>query len=624
MASGGLAALLSMHARDVAQAIGPRRLTLWIAPLAFAFALLGGFLWLALQDRAVRDDGMRGQSAAVTYFAAQDVRAAFTQYDRTLRSIVEQLEARGAEAMVLDGTAVRELKLASTLGETITFAAIVDHEGAVLARDSGLPRPGQRPHADQRDFFQALRADPDRGLVIGAPFHASNSNSTVIGVARSYRQPGRRFGGVVVLMVEPRRFHFFTNLPSLADGGSIAILRRDGVPLFVAPTTQNGQAVTQPTARDGRGGAALVADDPALRTLLARDAFGEYSVTDPASGELRLVHVRPAEGVPLVVAYAHPTTAVEVDWQRTWMRNGLLVVLGVLGLVTLGLILHARAARAEARVETERARAMSALLEAKDTAEKANRAKSDFLALVTHELRTPLNAIIGFSQILRDGADTRSAQEISGFAGEIQQAGSHLLSLISDLLDLHKIEAGKMEIHPEPIDAARLLRSVAAQSLSLASQRGLQLHTEVPSDLPVLWADPRAARQMLFNLVGNACKFTPEGGEVTVSAGLSPTGGVMLRIADTGIGMCEESVGRALEPFGQIDNDANRRERGTGLGLPLVRGLIALHGGRMTIDSAPDRGTIVSLHFQPLGTGRPAPAVAPAEASPVAQPLGTL
>jgi len=286
-------------------------------------------------------------------------------------------------------------------------------------------------------------------------------------------------------------------------------------------------------------------------------------------------------------------------WRTTWTRNGLLLLVALLGLTTLGVILHRRAARAEAHIEIERRKALAALLESRDMAERASRAKSDFLAMMSHELRTPLNAILGFARLVRDGGKDRPASEAASFAAEINNAGEHLLSLINDLLDLHKIEAGRMEIRPEPVLVDRLLRSAAAQITGLAAERGIVLRTEVGEDLPLLWADARAARQMLFNLLGNACKFTHQGGSVTLSAEALDTGSIVLRVADTGIGMSDAGKRLALEPFGQVDNSTNRVERGTGLGLPLVRGLMALHGGQMLIRSAPGQGTTVSLVFPP-------------------------
>jgi len=558
---------------------------LWLVPLLFALALIAGFSTLAYHDRTTLRATVAERNASVSYFVAEDVRSAFWQYDRTLRSIVEMIETQGVAAALESGAMVRQLAVSRAIGTAITFAAVTDHEGAVLARDTGRPPPGQKPHAHTRDFFIALKADPDRGLVIGAPFTASNSNSSVIGVARAFRTPERRFGGVVVLMVEPGRFDILKSLPTLQEGGAISILRRDGVPLFTTP---------------GRNSDNLsLAGLPALRELVARDAMGSFVATPPDVPDERAVHVRRVEDHPLVVAYAQPLAPLSVAWRETWIRNGILLLVALLGLTTLGVILHRRAARAEAHIEIERRKALAALLESRDMAERASRAKSDFLAMMSHELRTPLNAILGFARLVRDGAKDRPATETASFAAEINNAGEHLLSLINDLLDLHKIEAGRMEIRPEPVLIDRLLRSSSAQITGLAAERGLVLRTEVGDDLPLLWADARAVRQMLFNLLGNACKFTPEGGSVTLSAEALDTGSIVLRVADTGIGMSDAGKRLALEPFGQVDNPANRAERGTGLGLPLVRGLMALHGGQMLIRTAPGQGTTISLVFPP-------------------------
>ncbi len=229
-------------------------------------------------------------------------------------------------------------------------------------------------------------------------------------------------------------------------------------------------------------------------------------------------------------------------------------------------------------------------------AEEASRTKSTFLAMMSHELRTPLNAVLGFSSILRDQLfGPIDEPKYVEYAHDIYDSGAHLLAIINDILDLSKIEAGKMEVSLEPLSAAELARSCRTLVRGLADESGVQVqHSISPEDLEIR-ADRRAAKQMLVNLLSNACKFTPAGGRI----GLDFAGGpeeVRVTVSDTGIGMTQEELDRALEAFGQIAG-AGISQKGTGLGLPLVRGLIELHGGRLEIDSAPGAGTRATLVF---------------------------
>jgi len=224
-------------------------------------------------------------------------------------------------------------------------------------------------------------------------------------------------------------------------------------------------------------------------------------------------------------------------------------------------------------------------------AETANASKTAFLANMSHELRTPLNAILGFSEII--------AQECFGpvgsarykeYAGDIHSSGAHLLSLINDLLDVAKIEAGKMEISPHPLDAHRTF-DIALKLISCkAREKKQELTITVNPDAPPLYADERALKQMLINLVSNAVKFTPEGGKITVSAGMAPGGDFQIVCDDNGPGIPREKLDKIFTPFSQVDNRYDRQAGGTGLGLALVRGLAELHGGRAWLESEYGKG----------------------------------
>lgn len=235
---------------------------------------------------------------------------------------------------------------------------------------------------------------------------------------------------------------------------------------------------------------------------------------------------------------------------------------------------------------------------ARQEAVAASRSKSQFLANMSHELRTPLNAIIGFAEIIRGELyGPAGVDRYVEYAGDIHDSGQHLLSIINDILDMAKIEAGRMELREgwlQPSDAiASALRIVTEQ----ARLGGLRLLVESDAAMPRLLADERALRQMLLNLLSNAIKFTPSGGRVSLGVQLHRTGEIRFTVADTGIGMSPAEVERALHPFGQVDNELSRRHNGTGLGLTLVKALVELHGGNLGINSTKGEGTQVTLAF---------------------------
>ncbi len=240
------------------------------------------------------------------------------------------------------------------------------------------------------------------------------------------------------------------------------------------------------------------------------------------------------------------------------------------------------------------------LASSKEGAEKANKAKTEFLASMSHELRTPLNAIIGFSNAIKDQIfGPLGHSRYVEYMDDIQASGEHLLSLINDILDVSAIEAGKAELSEEELSIPMIVDASHTLIRARAKQGKLSLELDIADNLPGIWGDQRRIKQVLLNLLSNAIKFTPEGGTITTTAQLINNSGLTISVADTGVGMAEKEITKAMTQFGQVDSELDRKHEGTGLGLPLAKGLIELHEGCFDVISEKGKGTTVSVTFPP-------------------------
>lgn len=288
---------------------------------------------------------------------------------------------------------------------------------------------------------------------------------------------------------------------------------------------------------------------------------------------------------------------VHMRCEMTALRNGgsLGDAMGEAG--RLGAILvQSRDISEEARLRAEAAHKTR-------LAESANEAKTRFLAAVSHELRTPLNAILGFSDILSGEYFGKLENDRQReYVALINQSGVHLLSVVNTMLDMSKIEAGRYELVPEPFRVADTVKACEAMLSLQAREKGVQLVSRIMRDVEEVNADQRAIQQILINLVGNAIKFTDRGGLVTIDAEIEGDA-LRLIVSDTGIGIAEDKLQSLGLPFVQIENDYTRKYEGTGLGLSLVKGLVALHGGRFDMRSRPGEGTVITVSVALDGSG---------------------
>lgn len=246
-------------------------------------------------------------------------------------------------------------------------------------------------------------------------------------------------------------------------------------------------------------------------------------------------------------------------------------------------------------------------------AERANKAKSAFLAMMSHELRTPLSAIIGFAEMIeQQSMGPIGNAKYAAYATDIRESGQHLLDIINDILDLSKVEAGKETLQEQDIAVEGLVAAVRVLVEGRAREAGVRLKLDCPAGLPGIRADKRRLTQILVNLLSNGVKFTPEGGTVTLRCWATPGSGFVFQASDTGIGIAQEDIPLALSVFGQIDNGTQQQAKGTGLGLPLAKALAELHGGTLDLQSELGQGTTATLRLPAYRIlARPAETAAP-------------
>ena len=293
----------------------------------------------------------------------------------------------------------------------------------------------------------------------------------------------------------------------------------------------------------------------------------------------------------IVYGWAAAYEAYEVD-------EILMVLLGASICFGLFALRRWRQYRAEAEAHSRTAARLRDALAAVEAAERAGQAKSEFLANMSHELRTPLNAIIGFATVMRDELFGSMPPRYRDYAGDIGDSGQHLLQIINDILDLSKVEAGKLELHRGWVDPGALAAECTRLLNAAAGVGSIALTCDTGPDL-LVWADETRLRQILLNLVSNAVKFTPPGGRVALACRGMPDG-FALRVEDTGVGMTPDQIDRALLPFVQVGSATARQGhgcQGTGLGLPIVKAMVEQHGASLAIDSTPGVGTVVEIRF---------------------------
>ncbi len=504
-------------------------------------------------------------------------------------------------------------------------------------REHGLAGNTNQAAADLsgRDYFIAHRGNPDLGLYLAKPVTGALSKRLIIPATRRLNTKDGQFAGVLAVSIDPGLLTNLHRKIRLGHTASINLIRGDGTTL------------ARYTGANGLDETSIGTLNPEFEAVKHRhlSRSGGYRAPSSRDGVIRLYSWRKVQGYPLfVVAGIGEAEALAATAYRSKIIIGLGIAALSLPLIMMFMLNREISSRVEHALALDREGekvhlehvALMAITEelakervklrksnkelvlARRRAEEANTAKSVFLANMSHELRTPLNAVLGFSEIIRDKLFGNDLDRYSEYAADIHRSGAHLLNIVNDILDVTRIEAGKFELREERVKLAAVVEGSLLAVEPQAAKGGISLRRTIPEAAAIVHGDKTKLNQIVINLLSNAIKFTPAGGVVDLSARADRDGSLILSVRDTGIGMESHEIRDAVQLFRQVDSSLARRYEGTGLGLPLAIQLTELHGGTLTVESAPGSGTLVTVRLPserveweaiPLPTHKPASAV---------------
>jgi len=451
---------------------------------------------------------------------------------------------------------------------------------AVIDTQERLTRIGSSDvniDVSDRDYVKAVRGEAPGFFFIGRPLSSSISGRAVIPVVLKLRPNASGIWAMLAAVPVDNFEESYRDLLVSAPS-SIGLLRDDGMVLHLTPDPRN------------RIGKPMPGFD--LATLQSHHAPMQiFSQDNVADLDLRIkAGYAKVEPYPVIVVAAMREGALQATWRQQATPKVAIAMLGSIVIVLLTAWLLVQMARRDAALE----QVTQALVEL----DAANRAKRDFMARMSHELRTPLNAIIGFSDMIAGAMLGPLPPAYQEYGRDINRSGAHLLGMINQVLDITRIEAEQLHPKPEPVDVGAMASEVAAILRPLAEQRGVKLQFDIAASISRLLADPMMLRQMLLNLISNAVKFSPKGEAVLVRA-LRDEGNILMQVSDRGPGIPKDKLEHLFEPFGSGYSMLSQQASGIGLGLPITKKLIEMHGGRLSIMTGRQNGTTVTLVFPP-------------------------
>jgi two-component system cell cycle sensor histidine kinase PleC len=558
---------------------GDRRHSLWLFATASCVAatLIGILVWTSWTSRqvvvAAAYDSSSGLALSVKQFVARTVET----IDLGFNSVAEAIMTRRIKTPHEMQSLLAELVKGSP---QITSLAIIGPDGHLRHTSVAPIASSSQVDVSDRRYFSLARRDDKIHIVLeeADPFWPGGKQ---ILLSRRVNRGDGVFAGVVVAALNRDYVQQFLYVLNVAERGVIALDTDDGTVLAQWP---------HPEDTIGKD----LSSSPIFKQWLPLASSAVVPLKDDDDGLWRIVAYQRVDQLPLVVHVALSENVALAGWRRTTTVQAAICVSMVLACWVMALRLN-RELVARARAHNQLHETVRHLESARLAADESNRAKSEFLANMSHELRTPLNAIIGFSEIIRDARMGPVSTRYQDYAHDIHGSGAHLLRLITEVLDLAKVESGRLELFEESVRVERVIEDCTRIVADRAAAGGLALATDIPSDLPTLRGDELRLKQILLNLLSNAIKFTPTGGRIRLSAEVQPDHGIHLSVTDNGIGMDPGEIPLALEPFRQLEGTLNRRFEGTGLGLPLARRLTELHGGILEISSTKERGTIATV-----------------------------
>ncbi len=547
--------------------------------------LLNGALIFQRAVESYRKHITEGQkhSEQLTHSLADHIRLTYTAADLTLKRAVERQYFN-----TLFGSNLYEdmqNNISRWVRETPQIAVMImsDSKGRVRAFSSG--DNNSKPPNDfrslmkrnaliiEQEFFAVhKRSDGTDKLYVEHYSAEQEGHSGYVLLSRELTGIDGNFGGVVMLAVDNSYMERFIRAVDIGETTSILLMRDDTVALIDMASSEDVEIIASSAEK-------LAENDSEQKSLVING--GDLLKGGRFDNHLKIVTLEEIPNLSMVLALVTSGNDIMAGWLKE--RRNDLIFFSIFVLFVFVISIFASTI----------ARQMRQARRSEKTAIMASQAKSEFLANMSHELRTPLNSIIGFSDMLSSGYFGKLTPQQVERTRDINFCGKHLLELINDVLEFSKGEAGKVELHEEQMSIARTINDTVRIFADRARRDGVRITANIPKNTPYINADPRKMRQILINLTSNALKFTDEGGHIELGCAFDEDRNFNIYVADTGIGMDEKDVPRALSAFGQVHADSSKG--GTGLGLPLCVMFAELHGGELNIQSIKSVGTKVNV-----------------------------